>query len=385
MFAPILSLFFMIVSSGFIMSFISVYCAKLGFLDTQVGLIHTSLYCGMLLGSLNAKRVISRLGYNTSLILACCFLSFLTFILGWFSPTSWLYLRFFSGVCIGIFYVASESWLLVKSPLNKRGYILGLYTLSLYLGQSVGQLFLPYALKQLPFALSLSSLLFLSATIPVIVGKSYAPIAHFDKNQNVFSFFKHSPLGVFACLISGMIISTVFSFLPIYFEAKNLSSGVLMSVMILLGACCQYPFGKISDLFDRRRVLFWLGVCGCLVSISLTHMSEKVLFEYGLYVFGGIIFSIFPISVALGCECVSDEDIVSMNGLLLFSYGLGAVLGPIISPLAVSIFADYALIMIGLYAATLAVLALSSMKKDERKNNLEIFSSSSLLDEVNLR
>ena len=54
--------------------------------------------------------------------------------------------------------------------------------------------------------------------------------------------------------------------------------------------------------------------------------------------FGGISFTLYPLSITYTCDHFSDKKIVGISCALLVIYGVGCIIGPLISPLFMTLF-----------------------------------------------
>ena len=111
-----------------------------------------------------------------------------------------------------------------------------------------------------------------------------------------------------------------------------------MAILILGGMLLQYPIGKVSDVIERRLVL--LGICA--VSIIILLLMLFTLSNHGLFIvltllLGGCAFTIYPVSISYACDNLNNEDIVSGTQALLLSYSIGAMVGPLIASIFMSL------------------------------------------------
>ena len=70
--------------------------------------------------------------------------------------------------------------------------------------------------------------------------------------------FISSPFGMVSSFFYGTIQSALFTLLAVYATTMNFSIFQISLVTFLLavsGAISQWPIGKLSDMFDRRRVI----------------------------------------------------------------------------------------------------------------------------------
>jgi len=56
-----------------------------------------------------------------------------------------------------------------------------------------------------------------------------------------------------------------------------------------------------------------------------------------IFLFGGLAFSIYPLSLSHACDELSAEQVIGANQGLLLAYSLGAMLGPLLAPTAIEL------------------------------------------------
>lgn len=366
LFAPILSLVFMVLGSGFFMSFVSLYFNDQNLSAFHIGLAQSAFYLGLLVSSLRSERLIGRIGHIRALTATCGLLSAVTLVLFFVSAPQWFVFRFIAGICVGCFYVAAESWLLTEYPSANRGSALAVYSIAIYSAQALSQLFLPFTENNAPTAFTISGIFISLAVIPVAVGRHAGPAPSVAEPHSLLKYFKLSPLGVIGCFLSGMLLSTLYGYMPLYVEARGFNPGFLMTVLIAGGALLQWPIGRASDSMDRRKVLVALAIFGIAMSFGLAFSSTLIFFVLFLFFMGGFIFTIYPVAMVLGCDCVPSSGILKMTGVLLFAYGLGAVVGPLTTPLLKGIGPSYIIVMLILYCVLLFGVGLYALITKEK-------------------
>lgn len=57
-----------------------------------------------------------------------------------------------------------------------------------------------------------------------------------------------------------------------------------------------------------------------------------------IFLFGGLAFSIYPLSLSHACDELKPDQVLSANQGLLLSYSLGAMIGPVLAPTAIHLF-----------------------------------------------
>ena len=144
---------------------------------------------------------------------------------------------------------------------------------------------------------------------------------------------KISPFGFAGCVISGLALSAVYTFFPIFAVSRDVLSANLMSVTILGGVLLQWPLGKLSDYFERRKTLLGVVVLALVLSLvgfAYTGNDPYLVLAYS-FLFGGFVFTLYPLSITQVCDHLDESYITVATALLLVAYGIGSVTGPVIS------------------------------------------------------
>lgn len=93
----------------------------------------------------------------------------------------------------------------------------------------------------------------------------------------------------------------------------------------------QWPVGSFSDHFNRQRVLALLLLLIGLSSGGLILATGQRVTAWlsAAALYGGFVFTLYPISVAHTNDRIENSEIVATCTALIFFYGLGACIGPI--------------------------------------------------------
>ncbi len=349
LFAPLLSLVFMMCASGLFNTFVSVRLEMEGYGNEEIGIVTSALYVGILLGSLWIDRWISRVGHVRAFVTFAMVLTGLTLAQAvWVNSWYWSALRVVGGICTAGVFVVIESWLLMMSRPDLRGAVLSIYLAVFYVALSSGQLLIDVSDPggRVPFFIT-AGLLILSV-LPLGVRKVAAPKLGETARLSLVQLFRISPHGFLGGVMSGMLLAAVYGLGPVFASEAGLNIseiGLFMAVLIFGGFSLQWPFGRWADKTDRRRVLnivsFATAILGIMIG-TLGGGSFAALLILA-WLFGGFSFTIYPISMAYACERVKEHQIVAATGGFVLSYGIGAIAGPLLAPLAMNAFGPEAL------------------------------------------
>lgn len=336
--APLLGLFILSVGNGFLSSLTTLRLDASGASANMVGIVSSAYFIGLTIGALFHDRLIVRIGhiraYSSFASLGVVSILMQALSADW---TVWILARLVYGwTTVGIFLVI-ESWLLLAADQSVRGRLLALYMISFYGAGALSQVLLGSVAglgETAPFitAAMLASL----SVLPIVILPRITPTVERVEALKPSRLFQMSPSGVIGCFGSGVAIAAIYSLLPLYLQHTGLQVeevGHMMASVILGAMVLQYPVGRWSDRQDRRIVLITLAfICLllCAAILLLPHTSTTLMIT--MFLFGGGVFAIYPVSVSFAADRASSESLVPIiQGLLLINS-----LGSAISPIAIS-------------------------------------------------
>ena len=340
--APFLSLILLILASGLSNTFTSVRLEIEGYHSETVGFVTSALYAGIFVGSLWMDRWIAKLGHVRSFLLFAGATAILVlFQAAWIDPYYWTALRFMGGICTSGIFIVIESWLLMQATSKLRGAILSVYLAVFYGALSGGQLLIHISDPTTLTPFYIIALLSFASMLPLCFGNIQSPKMESATRLNTRQLFNLSPFGLSGVVISGVILAAVYGLVPVYARELGLSIpeiGNLMALLIFGGLIFQWPLGRLADKGKRRAVLLFASIITtilcCTIAIS-GHLSSTLLFLL-IFLFGGFAFTIYPLSMAHACEKIEDHQLVSATGGFVLSYGVGAIVGPLMAPIAMN-------------------------------------------------
>jgi len=349
----------MLLSNGLYTTLISVRLDLDAAPSWVIGIATSAYYLGFMIGCLQIEPFIKRIGHIRAFAIFAALSTIVSLLPGMIADkTTWIVMRCIAGFAIAGTYIVIESWLLSSSNAKNYGRVVSIYMISLYGGQSLGQLLLnigsPYQITQFGIASILACL----SIIPVCLTYRPSPALEESTSLSLFKLYQVSPTGFVNVFVAGMILASVYGFLPVFVNAyaggmKEVS--ITMLLVILGGVSLQYPIGHVSDIFDRSWVMLFLTIATGVVSIAtiLSIAYSKILFWALITLFGGIAFTLYPIGISHTCDRVSKESIVAVISGLVLSYSAGAIIGPLIAPLFMAYFGGQGLFI---YFAVLTAL-----------------------------
>ena len=286
----------------------------------QVGVVSSSYFTGNLVGTLLTGYVIKRIGFNRSYYLA-------SFI--------------FAAGCAMI-WVVVESALMCSGTSRNRGRLLAAYMMVYYVGTFLGQLLVSKVSTELMSVLPWVTGLTLAGILPLLFTRVLNQQAENHDSTSITSMLKlrQARLGVNGCIISGIVLGSLYGLMPLYLNHKgvsNASIGFWMAVLVSAGILGQWPIGRLAAKFGRLlvlRVQVFVVILGSIAMLSQAAMAPA------LFILGAAGFTLYPVAMAWACEKVEHHQLVAMNQALLLSYTVGSLLGPSFTAMLMQNFSD---------------------------------------------
>lgn len=309
----------------------------------QVGMVSSSYFTGNLVGTLLTGHLIKRWGFNRSYYFASLIFAAgcvgLGLMIGFWSWMSW---RFIAGVGCAMIWVVVESALMCSGTTRNRGRLLAAYMMIYYVGTVLGQILVSKLSTELMDVLPWVTGLTLAAILPLLFTRIVNQQSEHQATTPVWSMIKlrQARLGVNGCVISGIILGSLYGLMPLYLNHQGVSNsgiGFWMAVMVSAGIVGQWPIGRLADRFGRLlvlRVQVFVVILGCLAMLSNAAMAPA------LFILGAAGFTVYPVAMAWACEKVEHHQLVSMNQALLLSYTIGSLLGPTFTAMLMQEYSD---------------------------------------------
>lgn len=337
---------------GFQGSLLGVRAVQEEFSLTSTGFMMSGYFVGYFLGAKYITTIISRVGHIRSFAAFASFAS--VAILAHsiiINPVTWFLFRVITGLSMASIYTIAESWLNDRSSNKNRGSVLSIYMIILYGSMGFGMFFLNFSAPENFEPFILISLLMSVALIPILMTKRKAPSFKRIQPMKLKELYEASPLGMVSALLYGLIQSALFSLLAVYATSMNftiLEISIATFLLAISGAISQWPIGKLSDIFDRRRVIvystFAAGIFAIFAIIASGQMylpdglsTPKTWFYIFLILFSFTSLPMFAIILAHTNDYITKEKFVVAGAGLQFVFGMGAMTGPLLCSIFMNI------------------------------------------------
>ncbi len=346
--ALLLSYWLLMLATGLFSTLVAVRTDIEKFSVFVTGLVMSAYFLGLLLGALFAVHLVIRVGHVRAYAVYASLMSTASIVhVLIITPEVWMVVRVLTGFCMAGMILITEAWLNERADNTVRGQLLALYMAVGFAGSGLGQFMLPIADPAEFVLFGLVSVIFSIALIPVLITRAPSPRPATPARLSPLAVFRISPLATIGTVVSGMMNSSLYGLGPLFTRQIGLpltATSTFMACSILGGLVLQLPLGRLSDRYDRRRVLAGTcfataAACGLVIaSVSVGSMWQQaagvVTTGVSLYVtaaiYGSLSFTLYSLCAAQANDLTEPDKLLQTAGGLLLAYGFGAVIGPLI-------------------------------------------------------
>lgn len=308
-----------------------------GFSTETTGLVMAANFVGLLLGSLYGKRLIVQVGHIRAFagLAAISSAAALAYVLA-FSELSWFVLRIVVGFCTAGLFATLESWLNARASNETRGRMLSVYLIVNYTATVLGQLMINVTETEGVKAFIVASLLVSLSIVPVVLTRAEAPDLRDIRPLSLHALYAASPLSVIGSFVSGMLMGAYWGLGAVFAQGVGFDlfeTSMFMGAVVFGALVLQWPIGRLSDRYDRRKILLLMLLLTIAVSaggIIVSVLPDRFWWLLGLgALLGGAISCIYPIATAQAFDYLSRDQYIAATSGLLLAYAVGATAGPI--------------------------------------------------------
>ena len=276
----------------------------------------------------------------------------------------WFVLRALFHGALTTAFVVSEFWLVMQSPPEKRGFMVGIYATVFSVGLALGPILLSSAGSEgaLPFVLGTAVLA--AAVVPAWIARRTCPPLEHAPGRSPVGYVTVAPIATLGVLAFGAVETGGLSFLPLWGLAAGLDethAAWLLTAVGLGNVLLQIPIGLLADRVDKIRLLGLVSIVGVVGAAALPftaahHLAATLAV---LFVWGGVVAGLYTVGLSALADRFHGSDLAGANAAFVAMYGLGMLVGPA----AIGIGLDAAprsgapAVMAGFFALHLVVLA----------------------------
>lgn len=333
-----------------------------GFSDTSLGMLGAGWAAGYIAGCLLVPMIVKRVGHiRTFGVMASIAAISMLLNLLFMMPEVWIPLRALTGFCFAGGAMIVESWLNERANNKTRGRVFGIYTMINLGSTTIGQMLLTLGDPTGFVFFVVGSIIYSLSLLPTALSTAATPTPLTQARLDPRQLWKNSPVAVVAVVLTGISNGAFGTLGAVYGRRIGLEVGdvaIMMSLSLLIGALIQVPVGMVSDRIDRRLVLIGMGLVAMVVEIVLSLLSAPGSTTVIIFVslFGGMIYSMYPVIVAHANDHAAPGEFLKTSGGLLMLYGVGTMIGPIAAAALMSATSPSALFHVTAGAHLLMVL-----------------------------
>lgn len=334
-----------------------------GFGPEVVGWMTAAVAAGGVAGTLASPRTTLRFG-RRRVMLSCVLAAAASVILLQYTESLavWAALRAVFGAAMAPLFVIGEAWINSLPGDAVRGRVVALYTTSFTLCQVVGPALTDAVARWPTQAYLICGAVFLLG-IPGIALARDAPAAaqpalaaeHPDDARRPvkdtaaswMTIVRTAPAIVAGTAVFAAFDNITLSFLPLFALEQGMTQRRALAAVVIVfagDATMQFAAGWLADRFGQARVhrLSGLGMCGLLPLLPALS-GIPGLWEFYLFVLGGVAGSIYTLSMILSGERFSGAALLRASGLIALAWNLASSVGPAITGLVVQHFGGRAM------------------------------------------
>ncbi|MEM0138216.1 MAG: MFS transporter [Thermoplasmatales archaeon] len=185
----------------------------------------------------------------------------------------------------------------------------------------------------------------LLAAISIFIGLRGYSIRHATQNKEIGSWKGTLTFSIILLtaisLIRSMAFYGIISWIPEYLSfdkglKASLALGSIMSLMYVGGIAGQLIFGRLVEIYDKRRILAMTTVLAAAFMYLYIITSGTTSYVF-LGIFGLVNFSSFPILMSMISDYVPRQSLTTTSNALVWNVGGsgGQALGPLIVGVAI--------------------------------------------------
>jgi MFS family permease len=347
----------MLAGVGLLGTLLGVRGAAEQFSISVLGLIMAGYFVGFVIGPFLIPNLIRKIGHVRVFVAMATLLSTCALLHGLLvTPVMWFLLRLLAGICVVGIYVVIESWLHTQSSNEQRGYLFSVYMTCTLIGLGLGQLLLLSGSSNDLRLFAIASVLFSLGLLPVAMTRVQEPVLGVTERQGLRKLLRVSPLAVTGCLCSGIVSGAFWGLAAVVIISAGMNDNdvaLFMGSALLGGVLLTTPIGKLSDHYQRRRVLMWVSVCTALAAMWLWWLlrEQTQWLMLGAFFYGSFTFNIYALSAAHANDHSEPEHALETNAGLQLIWGVGASAGPILGGWCMQHFGNRSLLLVIAVAA----------------------------------
>ncbi len=320
--------------NGYMGTLVGIRLASAGTGSLATGIVTSCFFLGYAIGSVLCKNVIQGAGHIRAFAAFAALVAVSTLALSiYFGEVAWAVCSLATGFGAAGLFVATESWLNVKSTVETRGKVFSIYMVATYLTFGGSQFMLLLAAPEEPLLFELGAIILCIAIGLVATTRSEQPGPARVIDLKPGELLRAAPVAAIGCLISGVNTGAFYALVPVFGRQSGYSTLTISSYIALAifgGFLLQIPIGRLSDRFDRRAVAGGCALAFAACALSLQFARGSVALEPIWLLLGGFMSVVYPTCVAHANDRMPAGRAVVVSGRLILISGCGSAMGPLL-------------------------------------------------------
>lgn len=335
------------IAYGVSIAVLAIHLKEHGIDELAMGGLAAAFAAGIVVLAVPSGLLVQRFGAKTTLLVSLVGYAICVSTFPFLGTTAALsVLRFFDGAFSVVVWVAAETALLSRSGPTNKAVVMSLYGMSLAIGYVMGPILAAFVVPLATTAGSFVTAGVLAIVAAVVVatqyreGPTHETAAHGERAAEgealpalaLLRMTKTSCLGTFSY---GYFQASVVLFLPLYLiQAKGVPANRTILITAFFAAGMLSSSTLVSRMGDRHGhllVMRFLGAIGGTMVASFVLLPSFATMCAAVFVAGGTLASISPVSLALQGVIVPARDLGRANSFYNAAYAAGMLAGPPIS------------------------------------------------------
>jgi len=338
--ALFLGLAFIMLGNGLQGSLLGVRATIEGFPTAVIGFVMSAYFAGFLAGATMVPKLVRRVGHiRVFAALASLASVSVLFHAIFVNPAGWGAMRLVTGFSYAGLFIVAESWLNDRATNETRGQLLSVYMVVMLAGMGSGQFLLNLADPASFELFILISVLVSLALIPILLTAAPAPEFRTPSAVSLLQLYLISPRGVVGTFGTVMAQGGVIGMGAVFATDVGMSISeiaLFMAALLFGGVLFQWPIGRLSDRFDRRRVMTVVTFLAAICAIAAAFVVKPFAGTVPVWVLctligilGGLNMPMYSLTLAHTNDFLEPSQMVAASGSLVLVGGIGAAFGPV--------------------------------------------------------
>ena len=362
-------LLLIMIGNGLLQILLGLRAAAADLSNLGTGFMMGGYFLGVFLGSIFVPRILSNVGHIRTFgaLSAVASAAALVHVIT-DNAAIWAFMRLLTGFTYAGMYIVVESWLNEKATNQTRGQILSIYMVITMGGMGLGQVMGGFDDGVTSVLFIIASVFVSIAVVPILVTAGQAPEFSAPEQVSLRRLYSISPLAMVGMLFQGVSTAMTFGMGTAYAKSIGMTSSQasLFLVAVTIGTMLlQYPVGRLSDVLDRRLVIFLVAMISATAAAAATFFSAEQFWPLITLtaIYGGFSMTIYSLCIAHANDYLTPSQMVGTASTLIMVNGIGAIVG---SPL-IAVFMDLLsnrayFIGLAIIHVTTGIYALARMK-----------------------